>query len=196
VVLATLQCPPQIKHGSDDWGIELALTYQGVAGEAPGTVEGTSRSITFCKPSFLGLQGPRLDRLIEVTPDNGLDADVWERCDTNDNGCGGYLFVDVIEDMLVRIGHDDNNFSCLAPGETITVGRFEGVEDAEPGDRFRCRWKGAAVSWWDWGTMQDYVETMVTLSGFDGSKVIEPADNSGRPKLVVPGTAYVEFVIE
>lgn len=49
------------------------------------------------------------------------------------------------------------------------------------------------MDWWDWGSKEDHAKTMIKIHSF--GKIIEPEDNGGRPKLVVPASNVIEFRI-
>ncbi|KFY37206.1 hypothetical protein V495_07333 [Pseudogymnoascus sp. VKM F-4514 (FW-929)] len=63
------------------------------------------------------------------------------------------------------------------------------------GDVFRYRYKGTEMDWWDWGGKKEHAETTVKLPSFISGRVVDPWDNNGRPKLVIPASDAVEFTI-
>jgi hypothetical protein len=89
----------------------------------------------------------------------------------------------------------------LRPGESWTYQRRvqQGTswtslpDDVKVGDRFKYVVKGAVVDWWDWGTKEDHKDTVVKLPCWISGHVVEPADNNGRPKLVVPVSNEAKF---
>lgn len=128
---------------------------------------------------------------------NDSEAGDWQECELDDDEMG-YLLVD--EDVAIRVGRDNENFISLMPGEAWTEsndlqrGRSSYIPtDVVPGETFRCRYKGVVLDWWDWGTMADHADTVVKLPSFIAGRVTEPADNGGRPKLVVPAAEEVMF---
>lgn len=138
--------------------------------------------------------------------DDDGDGDSWEECDL-DGGNMGFLMVDD-DDIAVRVGQDDQNFQCLMPGDSWTTSvpfqsdQYDELSnyipddshDVVPGDRFRFRFKGVVVDWWDWGTMEEHADTIVKLPSFIAGRVTDPADNGGRPKLIVPASEAVQFI--
>jgi hypothetical protein len=91
-------------------------------------------------------------------------------------------------------------FVTLHPGESWTYtwtrrGRSSTdlPEDSQPGDQFKYIMKGSRVDWWDWGTKEDHRETPVTLDCVTTAELVEPRDNGGRPKLIVPASNVVYF---
>ncbi|KAJ5553756.1 hypothetical protein N7494_003134, partial [Penicillium frequentans] len=64
----------------------------------------------------------------------------------------------------------------------------------QPGDVFRFVFTGATVVWWDWGSKDlVHTQTVVTAEEIPFGSVVDPADNGGRPELVVPTSNQVEF---
>jgi hypothetical protein len=61
------------------------------------------------------------------------------------------------------------------------------------GETFKYVVKGAVVDWWDWGIKAEHTATVVKLPCRVVGDIIEPADNNGWPKLVVPASDEVEF---
>lgn len=138
--------------------------------------------------------------------DDDGDGDSWEECDL-DGGKMGFLMVD--DDIAVRVGQDDQNFRGLMPGESWTTSVSfqnnqydelsnyipDSSDDVVPGDRFRFRFTGVVVDWWYWGgTMEEHADTIFKLPSFIAGKVTDPADNGGRPQLVVPVSEAVQFI--
>jgi len=62
-------------------------------------------------------------------------------------------------------------------------------------DVFRYVFKGVEIDWWDWGDSSDHEETIVKLPCFINGRVVDPKDNGGRPKLIVPASNSIEFTI-
>jgi hypothetical protein len=94
---------------------------------------------------------------------------------------------------------EHKDFVSLRPGEswttrqTVQKRNYTWIpDDSVVGDTFRFVFKGYTLDWGDWG---DGTGTEVTLPCFHWARVIEPADNDGRPDLVVPGSNTVEFSI-
>ncbi|KUJ09453.1 uncharacterized protein LY89DRAFT_711234 [Mollisia scopiformis] len=124
----------------------------------------------------------------------------WKRCETEDTMRTGFMIVD-LPDETVKV-NQDKDFVTLRPGESWTT--QETVQkpdythipdDSVVGDTFRYVFKGTTLDWWDWGNKEDHSGTEVTLPCFHWGSVVKPADNDGRPKLVVPGSNVVEFTI-
>ncbi|KAJ5157153.1 uncharacterized protein N7482_008253 [Penicillium canariense] len=104
-------------------------------------------------------------------------------------------------DVLVNVtGHD--NFTTLRPGESWAFSRYiQGrswtyiPRDAHVGETFCVQYHGGTVNWWDWGGKEDHAGTKVTLSSSICGRVVDPADNGGRPRLVIPASNIVEFTL-
>lgn len=124
----------------------------------------------------------------------------WKQCETEDSTMTGFILVD-LPDEKFNVSQD-KHFVSLVPGEswtskeTIQEKNWTHIpDDSVVGDRFRHVFKGATLDWWDWGDREDHAETEVTLPSYHWAPIVEPADNDGRPKLVVPGSNVVEFSI-
>ena len=121
----------------------------------------------------------------------------WKRCETEDTTATGFILVD-LPDEKIQV-NQDKDFVSLRPGESWTEQKRVQqrnwtwiLDNSVVGDAFRFVFKGATLDWWDW---EDGAGTEVTLPCFHWARVIEHADNDGRPELVVPGSNNVEFSI-
>jgi hypothetical protein len=124
----------------------------------------------------------------------------WERRETEDTTGTGFIMVDLPDEKVKISQHKD--FVSLRSGESWTTqqtvqkaGWTHIPNDSVVGDTFRYVFKGATLDWWDWGDSEDHAGTEVELPCFRWARVVKPADNDGRPKLVVPGSNIVEFSI-
>jgi hypothetical protein len=97
----------------------------------------------------------------------------------------------------IQVGRGDDHFVSLDTSQPwMFLHRLDRNVWSKPGvasagDVFRCRFKGTTVDWWDWGTREDHVNTVVWVAG----AVTDPKDNNGRPKIVVPASNWVEFTL-
>jgi hypothetical protein len=135
--------------------------------------------------------------------DEGGDEQEWQICDVEEEG-GCYCGLFDLDDPDIKVHvREDIEFISLRPGEswtttyqvqTLTETRLP--KDVRVGDRFRYQFLGALnVNWWDWGHIEnEHAETTVVLP-FSRGRVVEPADNGGRPRLVVPASDLVEFQV-
>lgn len=51
------------------------------------------------------------------------------------------------------------------------------------------------MDWWDYGGVDKHADTNVQIPPHPWGKVTDPADNGGRPQLVVPASNAIEFRI-
>jgi hypothetical protein len=100
-------------------------------------------------------------------------------------------------DLSVPVAKHER-FLSLRPGDSwtssTTLEPCALHPDTVAGDIYKYQFKGSAVDWWDWGDCETHANTVVKLPAWLG-EVIDPADNGGRPKLVVPSSNAVEFTI-
>lgn len=101
----------------------------------------------------------------------------------------------------MRVGDDVDNFVTLRAGEAWALTKsFDWSllpDDTVPGDVFSLVFQGTTVDWWDWGSQEhEHRDTVVKLPCWIVGPVVDPTDNGGRPRLVVPGSARrVEFTV-
>lgn len=94
-----------------------------------------------------------------------------------------------------KVGHDDGyHFQVLRPGESWSFTReiSDFPKEYAPGDRFRYRFNGDKLSWWDWGSYEDHKETVVWI---EEDVLDSPKDNGGRPVIVVPESNSIELTL-
>jgi hypothetical protein len=187
VLSVELECAPTLTH-TGPLDVTVKVVYHGLA---DGTEE--ARPITLHIYAFKGLhtlaEGFRLYRRC-----NGK----WET--SYDNGETGFNIYDD-PDIPVNVTQD-KDFVSLRPGECWTTSYHMQdttwtslPDDRAVGDVFRFRYKGGVVDWWDWGGSEEHANTVVKLPCWRAGNVTDPADNGGRPKLVVPASNVVEFTI-
>ncbi|KAK8026492.1 hypothetical protein PG991_003548 [Apiospora marii] len=184
----TLACDPTMEIGCELANVSVRVSYDG------GLDAQAARPVTFhtyaLDTMYTDREGFRFYR-------RRGDQDQWEHCD-EDDGAQGFLLVDEDGDVTVNIaGHE--HFRTLRPGEAYEETRLLSMpEDAQPGDEFRYRFKGATVDWWAWGDMDEHRATQVTLPSWIAGPVVEAAgddDRAGRPRLTVPASNEVSFVV-
>jgi hypothetical protein len=129
---------------------------------------------------------------------NGLVS--WDTYENDDDDETGYRVHDA-PNVSVTVGSNEN-FISLRPGESWTTSdRLQGPswsrlpQDAEVGDVIKCLFKGAIVDWWDWGSCDNHAGTTVELPCWIFGRVLSPADNNGRARLIVPASNAVEVTI-
>jgi hypothetical protein len=94
----------------------------------------------------------------------------------------------------VNVGRNDKDeFATLVPGESWSFTRevTHFPKHVAPGDKYRYRFKGGQLDWWDWGHLRDHKDTVVWVDDW----VRNPKDNGGRPGLVVPASNLIEFTV-
>jgi hypothetical protein len=118
----------------------------------------------------------------------------------NGGGCGGFLLVGE-PDVAIDVSQNER-FESLQPGESWVTSQLlhdkSGTvlpNDATDGEEFRYQFNGETVDWWDWGSKAEHAETVVKLPCWLAGRVVEPKDNNGRPKLVVPTSQMISFSV-
>jgi hypothetical protein len=114
---------------------------------------------------------------------------------------GGFEGFRIYDDPDVAVGvtkHRD--FTSLLPGESWTTTEYiHGPTwsylpiNTVVGDVFLYGFCGAFIEWWDWGGAEEHADTAVMLPCWIAGRVVDPRDNGGRPKLIVPHAEPVEF---
>lgn len=157
--------------------------------EHPSSGQHTPGPITVHKYALSGHVGPREGfRLYRRREDK------WEACETGPSD--GDMSVDK-PDVPIQVGRGDDHFVSLDSSQPwmflhpLDKTAWSKAGAAKTGDVFRCRFNGTTVDWWDWGTREDHVHTVVWVAG----AVTNPKDNGGRPQVVVPASNWVEFTL-
>ncbi|KAI2899867.1 hypothetical protein CBS63078_7119 [Aspergillus niger] len=122
-----------------------------------------------------------------------LESGLWE-LQEGPCGCSG-LFLDD-PNITVNVVEDEG-FITLKPGEYWSPSWIilEDIDGWEVGDIWRYRFKGGTVDWWDYGGVDEHADTNIQIPPHPWRKVTDPADNGGRPQLVVPASNAIEFRI-
>lgn len=104
-------------------------------------------------------------------------------------------------DVLVNVATRDD-FTTLQPGESWEfTWHLQGQSwtsiprDAHVGETFCVRYNGGTVDWWEWGGKEDHAHTTVALPCHQAGRVVDPADNEGRPRLVIPASNLAEITL-
>ncbi|KAK6084703.1 hypothetical protein SCUP515_01199 [Seiridium cupressi] len=186
-----IECSSEWKP-DDIIDLTIRVTYAGVAGQ------GDARPITFHTQPFVNGNGKREGIRLYRRRDGG-----WERSIPDDGfGTGFGIFDDPpVPVNICEDGQYSDQFASLQPGESwMTQRRVQSgtswtslPSDVKAGEAFKYVVKGAVVDWWDWGTKADHRDTVVKLPCWIAGDVVEPADNNGRPKLMVPVSNEAEF---
>ncbi|GKZ96232.1 hypothetical protein AnigIFM59636_010475 [Aspergillus niger] len=157
--------------------------------EGPPTWRTQERWPLTWKLTYHGVSGDETPRPITFS-----DTGEWESW-RGDGVCGYALFED--EDVPRAVGTSEG-FMSLQPNETWSEKQelkimLDLPEDARDGEVMRHRFKGCKLTWWDWGMKEDHMDTIVMVVGF--GVITKPADNDGRPEVVVPASNMVEFTV-
>ncbi|OPB40897.1 hypothetical protein A0O28_0009780 [Trichoderma guizhouense] len=200
-ISTTLECPSTVIRGHS-FDVTLKVTYEGLVSDTH-KLDLTHRCITFHTYDFQfpsGLrEGFRLwHQRRHETSISSHDDDKWVEFNIPDDEA--FLIADD-PPVVVRVGDDLDNFVTLRVGETWTfTKRFDWSslpDDAVPGDVFSLVFQGTTVDWWDWGSQEhEHRDTVVKLPCWIVGPVVDPTDNGGRPRLVVPRSARTaEFTV-
>ncbi|PYH79529.1 hypothetical protein BO82DRAFT_434049 [Aspergillus uvarum CBS 121591] len=171
--------------------ITWTITYHGTAGREDDPPD-NPRPITFRAYNFRTYGTFRAYR-------QRYEDGEWESYDED----GGYTFPSGPDDPhQVNVGKEREKagFISLRPGQTYSRSVHLYSQDDLPrhpatGEILRYRFKGCVLDWWDWGTLDNHVDTVVTVPGFLGGEVLEPSDNGGRARAVVPASNLVELTV-
>ncbi|OBR10413.1 Kinesin light [Colletotrichum higginsianum IMI 349063] len=191
----TLQCAPTMTR-TQQVTVTVTVTYDGVCGPG-GDVEQATRPITFRSWAVMALEDDPWRDGFRLYRRRGSDVDgPWEECEEDDGGHDGFRTYDGPDRPVHVASHEQ--FTSLRPGESwTTTTHLQSMipADAAPGDVFSYGFRGAVVDWWDWGSAEDHAETVVVLPSWIADRVVRPADNEGRPRLVVPKAGPVDLRI-
>jgi hypothetical protein len=178
----TLDCAAILRR-DEDLDITVTLTYSAPA---------SARAVTFHTYLLSHPDAYQLQRLIDGE---------WEICNDGSDGsdgCCGFRIVDD-PDVALNVGTSEH-FTSLSPGESWTTSQRlrseeladEGLRD---GEALRYVFSGVVLDWWDWGSKEEHVGTVVMVPCWVGAAVVEPRENEGRGELVVPASGVVEVVV-
>ncbi|VUC30363.1 unnamed protein product [Clonostachys rosea] len=188
ILSVTLSCPPTLEWQRSLLRIQAKVTYLGVSDGSTHSAE----PITFNDYGFSEDEG-----LCRGTQLFHFHDDHWEV--VNDERYG-FAFVDDPDVAVCPANHE--HFISLAPGESWSFSKLiqEGTWNdlppkTKPGDKFRFIFKEGEVDWWAWGGAEQHQNTSVMLSCYQAGPVRRPLGNEGRPKLLVPGSNWVEFTV-
>ncbi|KAJ5884632.1 hypothetical protein N7495_009142 [Penicillium taxi] len=169
ILIVDIECPLPVVEYLDYFPLTINVTYY-------QRHPGESRPIVFHINSF---------QTIWLYIQRG---DSWEAAE---EPTPGFALFDN-PDIQVAVGRSDE-FASLCPGETWSWTYTEEVPDnAEVGDTLRSQFEETQLDWWDWGSKEDHTSTMVTLPFVQGHDVLEPKDNDGRPRIVIPASDPID----
>ncbi|KAH6842749.1 hypothetical protein B0I37DRAFT_330220 [Chaetomium sp. MPI-CAGE-AT-0009] len=204
ILTVTMECAPTVT-GRGPFGITIKVTYTGQICGPDGQLSTTTRPITFRVWSITAdfgettREGFWLHRQRGASGNgngNGTDTS-WEVC-SFDSDKQGFRLYDA-PDVAVHVAQY-RHFTSLRPGESWThttwleTDTWGGLpDDIAPGDVFLYGFSGNIVEWWDWGGVEEHADTVVMLPSWIAGRVVNPRDNGGRPRLVVPQSEPIEF---
>ncbi|KAJ5947379.1 hypothetical protein N7466_000394 [Penicillium verhagenii] len=174
------------------------ITYEGVTNENHEAVCDNAKPIIIHKYGFshdhFRLQRRRPD--FNRSKDSDTDPTQWKTY-VDDEQNPGYMIVDE-PDVEVNVTNA-SLFRCLKPGEHFVSHNLLPRSDLHPdtvvGDTYRYQYWGGRVDWWVWGDHEEHASKVVKLPCWLSGKVVDPADNDGKPAILVPSSNFAEFTI-
>ncbi|KAJ6183875.1 hypothetical protein N7519_005176 [Penicillium mononematosum] len=105
----------------------------------------------------------------------------------------------IVDEPDVEVNVTDSMFfRSLQPGESLIRRVFLGFTDLHTdtvvGDTYRYQYWVGCIDW-TWGDDEEHAKTVVKLPCWLNDHVVEPADNDGRPVIMVPSSNFVEFTV-
>ncbi|KAJ6035946.1 hypothetical protein N7540_000225 [Penicillium herquei] len=180
--------------------VSIRVVYQGlVENNNTSTDNPNSRPITFHTHAFNPLDCEfRVYRRRCIDQSSLETEEEWESFEGY--GCRFGMWDN--PERLINVSENRNGlFQTLFPGESWSdswtlMADGDGLpDDLKPGERLRYQFKGNTLDWWDWGTLSSHTQTIVTLPGSGVEPISDPKDNGGRPKVVVPASNTVEWMM-
>ena len=180
--------------------ITVKITYNGLTNNAYDAVHADAKPIIIHDYAF----APDNFRLQRRCHDSDLlknpreDLPQWETYyDEERDANRGWIMVD---DPDVEVNVTDSEFfRSLQPGETFTKRFHHNIWDLHPntvvGDTCRYQYWGGCIDWWTWGDREEHAKTVVKLPCWMYACVVDPADNDGRPEILIPSSNAVEFTV-
>lgn len=193
----SLEGPSKLSK-TDKLEFTVNITYEGVTNENHGAVLADAKPIIIHYYGFsydhFRLQRRRTD--FDTSKDSNTDPTQWKTY-VDDELNPGYMIVDD-PDVEVNVT-DSSKFRCLKPGENFVRNSLLPCSDLHPdtvvGDTYRYQYWGGRVDWWVWGDREEHANTVVKLPCWPNGQVVDPADNDGKPDILVPSSNFVEFTI-
>ncbi|KAJ5658141.1 uncharacterized protein N7484_001790, partial [Penicillium longicatenatum] len=109
----------------------------------------------------------------------------------------GFMIVDE-PDVEVNVT-DSTWFRSLQPGEIFMrkcpIEFLDLHPDTVVGDVYRWQYWGGCIDWWTWGDREEHANTVVKLPCWMYAHVVDPADNDGRPEIIISSSNLVEFTV-
>jgi hypothetical protein len=178
--------------------VTMKITYDGLTNEDHEAINDDTKPIIIHDYSFTYDQFRLQRRCLDYNSlkDSNGDSTQWKTY-FDDEGNQGWRIVDE-PDVEVNVT-DPEFFRSLKPGESFVREFWLEFSDLHPdtvvGDTYRYQYCGGCVDWWIWGDCQEHAKTVVKLPCWLYGRVVSPADNDGRPVIMVPSSNFVEFTI-
>ncbi|KAI2938212.1 hypothetical protein CBS63078_676 [Aspergillus niger] len=175
-------------HPSGNLEMSIKVTYHG-----PSAVP-----ITFHTWAFNPFDAFSVYRRISPEESTLGTEKEWKTC-IGDRSA--HVFWDNPDRQLNVAENEEDRFTSLFPGESwsdswsLPADGDCRPEDARPGEQLRYQFTGNTLDWWDWGTIEDHAQTIVTLPGSGIEPIKHPKDNDGRPKVVIPASNILEWTV-
>jgi hypothetical protein len=178
--------------------ITVKITYNGLTNEEHEAIYTDPKPIIIHDYPFthdhFRLQRRCLD--YDALKNSDEDPTQWKTY-FDDERNPGWRIVDE-PDIEVNVT-DPQFFRSLKPGETFVKNHSFNFLDLHPhtvvGDTYRYRYWGGCVDWWIWGDREEHANTVVKLPCWLHDYVVDPADNDGRPVIMIPSSNFVEFTV-
>ena len=177
----------------------MKITYEGVTNESHVAVyDDDAKPIIFHHHGFSYNHFRMQRRRPGFDPSKNSDSDPTQwKTYFDDELNPGYMITDG-PDVEVNVT-DDEHFCCLKPGESFVSQHLLDDSDLYPdtvvGDTYRYQYWGGCVDWWVWGDREEHATTVVKLPCWLSGEVVDPADNDGKPDILVSSSNFVEFTV-
>ncbi|KAJ5922028.1 hypothetical protein N7516_009731 [Penicillium verrucosum] len=194
----SLEGPSEMSKTEKLFYITMKITYDGPTNEDHEAINDDIKPIIIHDYPFTYDQFRLQRRCFDYDPskDSNGRSIQWKTY-FEDEGNQGWRIVDE-PDVEVNVT-DPEFFRSLKPGESFVRKNYLEFFDLHPdtvvGDTYRYQYCGGCVDWWIWGDCEEHAKTVVKLPCWLYGLVVDPADNDGRPVIMVPSSNFVEFTV-
>lgn len=178
--------------------ITVKITYNGLTNEEHEANSTNTKPIIIHDHTFTNDRFRLQRRCLDYDLSKDLEdvSTQWKTCFDNEDHPGWRI----IDEPDVEVNVTDSQFfRSLKPGETFVRRISFDVLDLHPdtvvGDTYRYQYWGGCVDWWIWGDCEEHAKTLVKLPCWLHDYVVDPADNDGRPVIMIPSSNFVEFTV-
>lgn len=178
--------------------ITMKITYDGLTNEKHEAIYADTKPVIIHDYPFTQDNFRLQRRCLDYDPLKNSDEDhtQWKTYFDDEDHPGWTVYDD--PDVEVNVT-DPEFFRSLKPGETfvreISLDFLDLHPDTVVGDTYRYQYWGGRVDWWIWGDCEEHAKTVVKLPCWLHGRVVDPADNDGRPVIMVPASNFVEFTV-